>query len=107
MLSNPGKYIFSNYVDKTQSNVDKFHHNFCKQSLNVRKYASSTAILSGLGRFPLSYNSWGLSIKYWLRLTNGTENVLLNEAFKDSHSGNHKWVQAIHFLLANNGFKDM
>ena len=38
---------------------------------------------------------------------NGTKNVLLNEAFKDSHSGNHKWVQAIYHLLTNNGFKYM
>ena len=80
---------------------------FVNSLLNVSKYASKTAILCELGRFPLSYNSWGLSIKYWLRLTNGTENILLNEAFKDSHSGNHKWVQAIYRLLTNNGFKDM
>ena len=98
VLSNSGKYIFSNYVDKTQSSVDKFHHSFCKQSLNVSKYASNTAILGELGRFPLSYNSWGLSIIYWLRLTNGTENIPLNEFFKDSHFGNHKWVRFTIYL---------
>ena len=28
VLSNSGKYKFSNYVDKTQSSVDKFYHKF-------------------------------------------------------------------------------
>ena len=54
VVSNPGKYDLSNYVDKTQSTVDKFHHNFCKQSLNVSKYECNTAILGVLGRKTMS-----------------------------------------------------
>ena len=32
---------------------------------------------------------WGLLVKYLLRLENGTENVILNEAFLEAKTANH------------------
>ena len=45
-----------------------------------------------------------LAIKYWLRLTRGTSNFMLNECFKLCSSENFEWVQGIHALLMNNGY---
>ena len=37
-----------------------------------------------MGVFPLEHQAHSLTIKYWLRLVNGTENVLSNECYNDS-----------------------
>ena len=55
---------------------DIVHHDYCKKSLNISKYASSTAVQGKLGRMPISNTSKGLVIKYCLRLHFGTENKL-------------------------------
>ena len=44
-------------------------------------------------------------VKYWLRLVDGTKNVLLDSAFQMESYENHTWVQAIYFMLNRNGFK--
>ena len=79
---------------------------FCKRSLNVNKYASNSAVMGELGRYPLTYTIWITVIKYWVRLSNGTENRLLNAAYKMASSGNHRWVQAVFNMMSVNGLKD-
>ena len=60
-----------------------------------------------LGRYPLLYNAWCQSIKYWLRLCAGTKNNLLNEAYRLVLSENLDWIQSIQYLLCKNGLKNM
>ena len=57
-----------------------------------------------LARFPLLHNAWALDVKYWSRLCNGTENVLLNQCFELNVEENHNWLQSIQNLLCSNGF---
>ena len=52
VLSNSGKYKCSNYVDKTQSSVDKFHHNFCKQSLKCQQICKQNCHPVRIRSFP-------------------------------------------------------
>ena len=59
-----------------------------------------------LGRYPLTYNIWITVIKYWVRLSNGTENNLLNVAYKRACGGNHRWVQAVYNTMSVNGLKE-
>ena len=43
-------------------------------------------------------------IKYLMRLLNGTNNPILNEAFQSAKSNETRWYQSIHTLLRANGF---
>ena len=105
ILRHSGPYQFLPYEDRALPNIDAFHLNFCKKSLNISKYASNSAVLGELGRYPLTITCWSQVVKYWLRLVNGTKNVLLNSAFQMASHENHTWVQAIYFMLNRNGFK--
>ena len=53
------------------------------------------------------HKAWGLSVKYWLRLENGTENAILNEAFLETKTANHDWIQSVQYVLCTNGFRDI
>ena len=105
ILRHSGPYQFLPYEDRALPNIDAFHLNFCKKSLNINKYASNSAVLGELGRYPLTITCWSQVVKYWLRLVKGTKNVLLNSAFQMASHENHTWVQAIYFMLNHNGFK--
>ena len=102
-----GNYMFTDFQDDCISDVDKAHMDFCKKSLNISKYASNTAVYFELGVTPLQHKMLSLAIKYWLRLTNGTENVLLNEAYKENLDEKFEWSQGINALLTKNGFGDI
>ena len=101
---NHDEYIISNYKEIVSSDTEKAHLNFCKSSLNISKYASNNATYYELGLKPIDNKMHSLAIKYWLRLTRGTSNFMLNECFKLCSSENFEWVQGIHALLMNNGY---
>ena len=60
------------------------HLGFCKKSLNMSKFCSNSAIYTEMGVYPLEHQAYSLTIKYWLRLVNGTENTLLNEYYNEA-----------------------
>ena len=99
--------LFSNFDTDTKTPFEKVHSDFCKRTLNITKFASVTAVMGELGRFPLIYNAWGNCIKYWLRLNSGTKNTILNEAYNTVRSENHEWIQSIQYLLSSNGFRNV
>ena len=73
----------------------------------MSKYASNTAVLGELGRFPVINTARSLLIKYWLRLNAGTDNILLNEAYNTCKQENLQWIQCVQHLLYENGFGDV
>ena len=93
ILRQSGPYQFLPYEDRALPNIDAFHLNFCKKSLNISKYASNSAVLGELGRYPLTITCWSQVVKYCLRLVNGTNNVLLNSAFQMASHENHTWAK--------------
>ena len=101
-----GPYTFQAYKDKSRSEIDGFHLKFCKTSLNVSNYASNSAVLGELGRYPLTFMGLLQVIEYWIRLSNGTKNDLLNSAFKMASIENNSWIQAIYFMLSSNGYRE-
>ena len=68
------------------------HKSFLKKTLNSSKHASHTCIYKELKRRPVTHRAWAMAIKYWIRLNSGTENCLLNEAYKMSQAENHQWL---------------
>ena len=83
---------------------EKVHTKYCKFALNVSKCSSSSACMAELGRFPLSFKIWTLCIKYWLRLENGTDNVIVKNAMLCVKNEKHEWLQNIKYILQLNGF---
>ena len=80
---------------------EKLHTRFCKFTLNVSKY--NYACRAELGRYSLCYKMWNFSIQYWLRLENGTNNIILNNAYNCVKQEKHNWIQIIQYLLSLNG----
>ena len=99
--------FITNFESKTPHKVERVHTSFCKRSLNVNKYASTTGVIDELARYPIIHNAHALAVKYWLRLKSGTKNKLLNEAYKITQNENHEWYQSIQYILCSNGFRNI
>ena len=104
LRSDCSSYKFTNFENTSYSDIAKMHMDFCKKALNVSKFCSNTAVYTEMGVFPLEHQAQSLTIKYWLRLVNGTENVLLNECYNDSLNMNSDWLDGLNSLLNINGF---
>ena len=101
------EFVLSNFEPPSYSDMAKMHIGYCKKSLNMSKYASSTAVLFELGATPIDHKAYSLAIKYWLRLTRGTKNKLLNETYKENVKIKSEWVQSIEAMLCINGFRNI
>ena len=102
-LVNDSLFTISNFVEK-ESIIEKVHNDFCKKALNISKYASNMAVQAELGRYPIINSAKSFAVKYWLRLKSGTENIVLNEVFKECTQHEHEWVQGIQSIMCENGF---
>ena len=98
---------FQHFHDTKDSAIEMVHKKFLKKSLNISKHASNSCIYKELKRCPVTHRAWAMAIKNWIRLNSGTENCLLNEAYKMSQAENHQWLQSIHYLLNMHGFSDI
>ena len=105
ILRHSGPYQILPYESRDLPTIDAFYLNLLKKSLNISKYCGNSAVLGEVGRYPLTITCWSQVLKYWLRLVNGTKNVLLNSAFQKASHENHTWVQAMYLRLNRNGFK--
>ena len=99
----PMTFHIEEYCPNKSVAFEKPHTNFVKFSLGVSKFESNTLTLGELGRFPVELKAIRQSILYWLRLEQGTENPLLNLAFRDSKFLNMNWLTNIQQLLSSNG----
>ena len=104
LRSNSSSYIISNFEVNGHTDIHKMHMDFCKKALNVSKFCSISAVSTELGLFPLDNQAYSLTVKYWLRLVNSTDNELLNECYIDSVNENYEWLDGIRAILSTNGF---
>ena len=74
--ANNSPYIFANFVVNYENAIEKVHTSSMKRRQNIRKFASNKIFYGELACFPLLQNTWSLGVKYWLRLCNGTKNVI-------------------------------
>ena len=101
--SNENNFVIKDHVPKKRKDINSFYSKFCKFALGISKYASNYLSLAELGKYPVSIKSHVLALLYWLRLEHGTENNLLNYAFKVMKEENHVWLQNIFNYLASIG----
>ena len=107
MLLRDQPVLFSDYTDKGVSKTEGLHNYNCERTLNDTKYSSTKAVYTELGRGPIMNKAWGMAIKYWIRLENGTANTFLNEAYTEAKRNEHSWLQSIQYVLCKNGFREM
>ena len=69
----------------------------------MSKFSSNHACRAEHGRFPICFKMWKLCLQYWLRLENGTDNIILNQVYQCNKEENHYWYQSIKYLLCING----
>ncbi len=81
------------------SYVETVHINYCKFTLGISKYESTTLTLGELDRFLLQNKATCLALLYWIRLEQGTDSLILNRAFNECIKANHKWYNNIYYLL--------
>lgn len=93
--------------DYNEPSYERLHTDFCKFSLGLTKYASTEACRGELGRYPLCNRIQSHMIKYWARMEQTTENLLLNKAFKCAKEEDHRWVQGIRCILKRNGMGEV
>ena len=70
--------IFQNFKCET------LHLKVCKQILGVHRKATNFAVLSELGRFPITFNLVKNMLNYWYRLETSNTNKILNHAYLTS-----------------------
>ena len=94
-------------VEQKRPLIDISFSKFCKYALGISKYSSTTLALGELGRFPVSHKAIALGIAFWLRMEQGSENIMLNEAYLEMKNENHEWVQNIYFFLCSIGLRNI
>ena len=60
-----------------------------------------------MGRYPLGFKIWSSCIKYFVRLSKGTNNIILDSAFAEAKCSDNGWYRGIKKLLLTNGFGDI
>ena len=77
------------------------------QDINANKLCSAMITRTELGKFPIEFKVHTSVVKYFLRLSRGTGNKLVNDAFKCAKDTDSQWVQTITRLLKINGFSNV
>ena len=82
--------------------ADKLNIHFSKYILGVNKYSSNFAVMSELGRLPLTIDIFKNTIKYWARIEK-SNNLLLKNAYLEivqlHNSGLHTWYSYILHIM--------
>lgn len=104
LLYNQNTTMFTKYERKEKNKIESVANNLYKFLLGQSKFASTTACMGELGRYLLYIRAWTLSMKYWLRLEKGTNNILLNHAYHEEKLRKNWWIENIETILKENGF---
>ncbi len=86
---------------------EKVHSNFCKFTLGVSKYSSTTLALGELGRFPIEFKVLRQCVSFWHRMEVGTDNELLQRAYNEGKAIQLPWIKQLSIFLQNNGIGNM
>jgi len=95
--------LITNHEMKEKNNYEGVHSNYCKYVIGVAKFASTTAVMKELNRFPIQLQAYINEISYWHRLQANPINPLLHAAFRICKDDNHPFIQNISYLLKSNG----
>lgn len=82
--------------------IEKLNIKACKYIIGVNKYSTNSAVMSEIGRFPLYFSIFIGMIKYWIRLENSTDKLLIQalNMNKEMYKNKKKcWISSIYDLL--------
>ena len=85
---------------------ERFHLRVCKNILGVHKNTTNIAVLSELGRYPMSHDIHKQMVKYLLRFEDMAENRLAKIAFEEQKRNSTKnthWVSKVKCFLDKMG----
>ena len=63
IIQSAGRHKFTTYRDEPEADIEKKYNGVFVRDHNVNKYASNSAVMGELGRYPLTYNIWTTVIK--------------------------------------------
>lgn len=95
---------------QTTLGITKVQTKFCKFTLGLSKFASSTAVLRELGQYPIELQAIRHSLMYYYRLCNeisGTSHKLLQNAFECMKATNHPWLENVAYAFSKNGLNSV
>ena len=81
------------------TNCEKVHLHFLKWALGVNRKASNVGVWGESGRYPLTYESINLTLKYFNRLKEMDENTLVKLAFMEQENLKLDWYKGIEPIL--------
>ncbi len=105
-MCRPNTFTISYDENISDCEIDQTYHSFCKYGIGISKYTCSTLTLEELGKFPLSHKDSVIALACWLRMEQGTEDLLLNKAFNSMKRENHPWLQNVYCFLCKIGLKE-
>ena len=87
--------------------LERIHLKFCKTILKVKSSTSSCGVYGELGRYPLFITRYVRIVKYWSRIAN-SENILIvhlyNSLVDACNKGVNNWANSVRSLLDTYGF---
>ena len=87
--------------------LERIHLKFCKNILKVKSSTSSSGVYGELGRYPLFITRYVRIVKYWSRIAN-SENILIvhlyNYLVDACNKGVNNWAKSVRSLLDTYGF---
>lgn len=96
-------YLITNHDMEEKNNYESVHKKYCKYVIGVPKFASATAAMKEMKRYPIQLQAYVNGISYWHRLHTTNINPLLSAAFNVCKDDNHPFVQNVSYLLKMNG----
>ena len=83
---------------------EKIHVKYLKNILGLNRGAVNSAVLSELGRYPLSIASLKMMIGFWLHVINSNGDSLINTAYHSNMNIKKGFCQQLETLLKDIGF---
>ena len=83
---------------------EKIHVKYLKNMLGLNRGAVNSAVLSELGRYPLSIASLKLTIGFWLHVINSNDDSLINIAYHSNMKIKKGFCQQLKIFLKDIGF---
>ena len=99
--------VEDNFSPNAFKKIQLVQNNFIKYVLNLPKQCSNYISRSEVGKFLLNLKIWSQMVKYFIRLKQGTNNKILNDASICAAQINTRWMQTLSRLLKTNGFADV
>ena len=102
----PSISIKANFFPSACKDIQMINDKYIKYAINLPKRCSNLISRAEVGKYPIQFKVWSQMIKYFIRVAQGTRNIIVNDAFACAIAQNTRWIQTAMRLLKVNGFYD-